>query len=92
MTYFVVVVVRTRIFYEKIRQRFWIGLSDVATEGRWLWVNGQTGVDDPLWHTNQPDDSRGRQDCAYIVRWDQLLKADDIICSTNFVGLCEKPI
>ncbi|KAL1255148.1 hypothetical protein QQF64_013209 [Cirrhinus molitorella] len=49
----------------KIKQIHWIGLSDLKTEGHWVWVNNQTlketGVN--FWHKrksekNEPDNSK----------------------------------
>jgi hypothetical protein len=42
----------------------WIGLSDLATEGTFVWVDGR-----PLvyrnWMPNEPNDALGQEDCVY---------------------------
>lgn len=43
--------------------RYWIGLSDRTTEGRFVWVSGETSSY-TNWASNQPDDYYSNEDCA----------------------------
>ncbi|XP_042357099.1 C-type lectin domain family 12 member B-like isoform X2 [Plectropomus leopardus] len=36
---------------------FWIGLTDVATAGTWVWINNVTEVETAYWKTGQPSRS-----------------------------------
>ncbi|KAA0709975.1 Low affinity immunoglobulin epsilon Fc receptor [Triplophysa tibetana] len=83
----------------KIKVYHWIGLNDLETEGRWVWVNNQTleetGVQ--FWlkresGQNEPDnwkqgDSSG-ENCA-IMR-DQLHIWCDVSCKSKYNFICEK--
>ncbi|XP_058850066.1 C-type lectin domain family 4 member M-like [Acipenser ruthenus] len=54
------------------KNSYWIGLTDAATEGTWLWVDG-TPLNDKAkyWHGNEPDDWKGEdssgEDCARLA-------------------------
>lgn len=78
---------------------FWIGASDVVTEGTWVWSNGEPwihagwgtipGVPIPM----QPDDSGGMEDCGSL--WNVTVPAggtNDWICSSTANYLCESEL
>lgn len=56
----------------------WIGLSDTAVEGTFVWSNGQP-VTFTYWGINEPNNSGGNEDYAYIDaphgtdRWNDLV-------------------
>ena len=78
---------------------YWIGLSDSASEGTWLWLNGnRANLDDgSLWHPGNPltGSSANNRDCALadfrpgvgegLFVWDES-------CSSRGPALCEKPV
>ncbi|KAI8506575.1 hypothetical protein Bbelb_160020 [Branchiostoma belcheri] len=60
-----------RILSTHRADKVWFGLHDQRDEGEWTWVDGT-----PLgagyynrWGPGQPDNSHGRQDCAYHRRY-----------------------
>ena len=72
-----------------INAYFWIGVSDIASEGTWIWVNGETASNsDLIWDSGQPNSYGGNQDCGGIFHPSAL--ADDGTCSESTFGLCEK--
>ncbi|XP_039462093.1 hepatic lectin-like isoform X3 [Oreochromis aureus] len=74
--------------------KFWIGLTDSAVEGRWVWVDGSS-LDQRLqfWSGIDPDNWKGHngehpdgEDC---VRMGEKGGADDLKCW--FDAFCSKP-
>ena len=68
-----------------------IGGTDAATEGTWVWTDGNPFGSYTHWHQRQPDNFRHNQDCAalnfrgYNGFW------DDIGCTAVHHYLCQKP-
>ena len=87
---------------------YWIGLSDSASEGTWLWLNGNRANPDDgsLWHPGRPltGSSGNNIDCAYAYFDHELFNEGllglefgglfvwDDPCSYYHLALCEKPV
>ena len=73
-----------------INEYFWIGVSDISSEGNWVWVNGETATSSELiWSSGQPDNARNIQHCGALYTSGY---ADDGTCTSTYFGLCEKKI
>ncbi|MFP3155568.1 leucine-rich repeat protein [Lachnospiraceae bacterium ZAX-1] len=48
------------------REYYWIGASDAESEGKWVWVTGET-FSYTNWEPGQPNDWNGAQDYANIL-------------------------
>ncbi|XP_071801401.1 perlucin-like [Asterias amurensis] len=44
----------------------WIGLTDIAIEGNWVWQDGQPTGSQDWWYPNQPDNAAGIEDCVQM--------------------------
>ena len=76
-----------------IQDRVWIGLSDRANEGTWVWVNGERARVPAavLWIVDQPDDFRNNEDCGEVIADNvRAYGTNDVHCSRPQIGLCEK--
>ena len=79
---------------------YWIGLSDSASEGTWLWLNGNRANPDDgsLWYPGRPrTGSIGNNfDCVVAPfhpgSLDDGLFVWDFPCSNNRRAVCEKPV
>lgn len=63
----------------------WIGVTDRAKEGTWVWEDGST---DPVvnWGPGEPNNGGSVEHCAQVY---DILKFNDISCSAKLNVLCE---
>ncbi|XP_041867595.1 collectin-12-like [Melanotaenia boesemani] len=89
---------RLREKMEEAEDKFWIGLTDSAVEGRWLWVDGSF-LDTRLkfWSINEPDNWKGgNPDGEDCVRMGEKGGAADLkcwfdrVCIDPHKSICEK--
>ncbi|KAJ6652988.1 hypothetical protein lerEdw1_010257 [Lerista edwardsae] len=69
---------------------YWIGLNDLAGEGKWTWVDGTEYKNSfKKWKKGEPNDMGNEEDCAriqYAGEW------NDETCNTGSLYVCEKPL
>ncbi|CAK8680249.1 unnamed protein product [Clavelina lepadiformis] len=71
-------------------QKTWIGLSDIAEEGNWVWVDGSAAtIENAHWYTDEPDNLND-QDCGAIWKESYGYLSDDSHCTNKQPALCEK--
>uniref|UniRef100_A0A8C6WJ93 C-type lectin domain-containing protein n=1 Tax=Neogobius melanostomus TaxID=47308 RepID=A0A8C6WJ93_9GOBI len=81
----------------KMKDRFWIGLTDSETEGQWKWTDG-SALDQSLTFWNQEPDNYDvinpeGEDCVVIVLEDKssVFKSwGDVPCNDKYRFICEK--
>lgn len=66
---------------------FWIGLSDLDTEGAYVWTDG-TSLTFSSFHDGEPNDFGGDEDCVH-ARGDGLW--NDVHCSAALASVCALP-
>ena len=65
----------------------WIGLTDIAEEGSFVWVDGSTSTF-RNWDRRQPDNTKGAEHCTFI--WDTTdRKWNDAPCYLLYYSLCK---
>ncbi len=47
---------------------YWIGLTDLAKEGTYVWQTNYEEANYTFWRTGQPDNGSGAEDCVHLVR------------------------
>lgn len=75
-----------RVFVGKnVSAVVWVNADDAATEGVFLWPNGER-LDPSAFGANQPDDTTGTQGC---VLFNQNHRFMDTVCGEQHAYLCE---
>ncbi|CAL1529463.1 unnamed protein product [Lymnaea stagnalis] len=71
---------------QRIRTQVWIGASDIAKEGTFVWVhNNKTAVELlSIWNQNEPNDFGSNEDCVVIIN----TETNDAPCYFNFTYFC----
>ena len=67
--------------------KFWFGYNDRATEGTFVWEDGSDSTY-TNWHSGEPNDGGGNEDCAQINRFGDYTWNDEP-CSSTFYFICE---
>lgn len=67
---------------------FWIGASDLANEGQWLWLPSKAKVSYSNWAPSEPDNSNYYQHCALLDIHRDYKWGDDN-CEENRNFICE---
>ncbi|XP_048769474.2 perlucin-like protein [Ostrea edulis] len=79
---------RSHIVGTRPQEGYWIGLSDIVSEGEWVWTSTQTKASFVDWTPNQPDNSQGHQDCAMFFAPDGF-HWNDHFCTVKAGYICE---
>ncbi|KAG7325906.1 hypothetical protein KOW79_010831 [Hemibagrus wyckioides] len=69
----------------------WIGLSDSAEEGKWMWVDN-TNMTTGFWWQGEPNDYEQKEDCALIgskFAKDKITTWADYPCEMELRAICE---
>ncbi len=73
-------------------QAFWIGYTDLTTEGEFRWVTDQDlafpQLGSPVWAFGQPDDFDGVEDCV-AVDGENTRQLYDAACASKLAFVCE---
>ncbi|XP_077980176.1 C-type mannose receptor 2-like [Glandiceps talaboti] len=75
----------------ELTHNVWIGLNDIQKEGKWKWEDGSKLSKKKYsnWHTGEPNNGGGNEDCAHI-NINENYEWNDIACTTKFGYICEK--
>uniref|UniRef100_A0A8C5B2P9 C-type lectin domain-containing protein n=1 Tax=Gadus morhua TaxID=8049 RepID=A0A8C5B2P9_GADMO len=67
----------------------WLGATDEASEGMWIWVDGTVlSVDNPSWRRGKPDGDMDKN-CLKRIGEETNLKWTDESCEFRNLGICE---
>uniref|UniRef100_A0A6F8CKJ4 Galactose specific C-type lectin-1 n=1 Tax=Culex pipiens TaxID=7175 RepID=A0A6F8CKJ4_CULPI len=73
---------------------FWIGGSDLAEEGTFIWTGTGERVTYTNWRRDEPNDENGEEDClqlAYIPGWEYFWHWNDNRCAgQSLYFVCEE--
>ncbi|XP_067259885.1 CD209 antigen-like protein C isoform X2 [Chanodichthys erythropterus] len=80
---------KQRFISSFIKERVWIGLSDIETEGRMKWADNST-LNRGFWSKDEPN-NKGDEDCVELIpTHDPGNNWNDVPCSNRMKGICEK--
>ncbi|XP_045190001.2 perlucin-like [Mercenaria mercenaria] len=68
---------------------FWLGASDMAAEGSWVWNKTGSSVSYTNWKDGEPNNANGGEDCLTITFSDSF-RWNDNNCNNKFNFVCEK--
>ena len=66
-------------------EKVFVGMTDIAEEGRWVWMDGSLPKLDLLWHGNHPDGGE-KENCGEYV---QKHGFHDIACAETRPYVCK---
>ena len=72
--------------------RFWLGASDVLSEGNWINLADGEVLEYINWMPGRPDKINGKKyDCMEGVLQNGQILSNDVKCSEERIFVCEKP-
>ncbi|XP_071170304.1 perlucin-like [Mytilus edulis] len=70
--------------------KFWLGGSDIQTEGIWVWTHGNDQFVFTNWQSGEPSNSQGIENCVEF-EFSTNFKWNDNDCQDRLNFLCEIP-
>jgi len=75
---------------------YWIGLTDLADEGAFVWGTDYSAPDYTNWISGQPDNEKGDEDCAHLygkdgLQWNDAPCTRTSVADVQLHALCQKP-
>lgn len=67
---------------------YWIGVTDIAVEGDWIFASDSSYVNSSYWHSTEPS-GKPLENCV-VMRDTFMGYWDDVLCSTEAGFVCEK--
>jgi len=67
--------------------KWWFGFNDIASEGNFVWT-GNNGSGYTAWHSGEPNNSGGNEDCTQLRRYG-VPTWNDEPCGSAFHYICE---
>ena len=78
--------------HEKYRN-IWLGATDQAVEGTWVWAQSGANVDGPTdWFPGEPNDHGSGEDCLEVRHNRRKGQWNDISCDQRKPFICQKEI
>ena len=71
--------------------RVWIGGTDAASEGAWVWSPSNTPLSYTNWATGQPNNGGGSEDCVKTGVADWAGQWHDYPCADKEKYVCQQP-
>ncbi|XP_051749100.1 uncharacterized protein LOC127512338 [Ctenopharyngodon idella] len=73
-----------------IKERVWIGLSDIENEGNMTWVDNSTLKQGlfRFWYGGEPNNAGGDEDCVELMPLNTINNWNDLPCSEKRKGIC----
>ena len=76
---------------KKTSGQLWVGLTDLAQERIWRWIDGSLASSREVrWAMGQPDNLNGSEHCGEIWPVFYNFRMNDESCRVENYGLCEK--
>ena len=69
---------------------FWLGASDLQTEGVWSWTRGNDRFQYKYWQVGEPNNEGGNENCLAFGH-STGFKWNDINCQNKLNFICELP-
>ncbi|XP_048051404.1 C-type lectin domain family 4 member E-like isoform X2 [Megalobrama amblycephala] len=83
---------KQRYISSLVKDRVWIGLTDIQKEGNMKWVDNSP-LRRGFWMEGEPNDEHGKEDCVEMISScssSNLKNWNDLSCSEKRKGICEK--
>ncbi|XP_037810576.1 C-type lectin 37Db-like [Lucilia sericata] len=68
---------------------FWLSASDQDVEGQWYWYNTGEVIIYANWDAGQPDNYKGNENCAQLLKNGGKYKMNDVHCGLRQYYICE---
>ncbi|XP_039949397.1 C-type lectin 37Db-like [Bactrocera tryoni] len=72
-----------------ISKRFWLGVTDLAQEGKFMSLKDGRPMLYAKWAGGQPDDAGQNEDCVHLRSDSKIFFMNDVTCMGQYYAICE---